>query len=98
MYQDMKKYEELFREFCEKITPITDKVTGFMADPVNKPHNLSYDLLQEMELLHMKLDTALYRLRIGEIQERLKIGEIDLGDYDRLTKELYEKGIPYTHF
>jgi len=82
MYQNMNNYEELFKEFYQKITPITDSATGFMADPIKKPHNLSYQLLQEMELLHVKLETTLYRLRVSELQEKLQTGEIDLSEYN----------------
>lgn len=85
---DMRKYEKLSTEFYEKITPVTDSVSGYFVEPFENPHGLSYELLQQMELLHMKLTTALYRLRSGEFQEKLKMKEINIHEYDLLTKEL----------
>jgi hypothetical protein len=94
---DMERYEKMFGDFYERINPIASRIDGFKIDPVNKPHNLSFKLQQEMELLHMKLSNALYRLRLGELQERLEIKEIDLQEYDELSKELFERDGPYTH-
>lgn len=83
-----KEYENLFREFSKSIIPISNKITAYFSDPLNEPHNLSIELLQEMELLHMKLNQDLYRLRHGEFQEKLKMREIDLVEFDDLTKEI----------
>lgn len=94
---DMERYEKLFDEFYDKITPITDRVTSYFTDPLTNPHYLSYELLQEMELLHMKLSSALYRLRNGELQEKLKMKEINLGEFDKLTKELDDINKLYKH-
>ena len=83
-------YEILFEDFYSKITPVINRVDGFFTDPLNRSHNLSYRLLVDMELLHMKLTTALYRLRHGEIREQFESGEIEIDEFTQLLKEINE--------
>jgi hypothetical protein len=94
---EINKYEKIFNEFYERITPITDKATAFFNNPLKNPHYFSHELLQEMELLHMKLSTALYRLRSGEFQEQLKMKEINLEEFEKLSKELDKMDKLYKH-
>jgi hypothetical protein len=93
---EMENYEKIFDEFYDKITPITDRAVGFYYEPLKKPHNFSNELLQEIELLHIKLSTALYRLRFGEIREKLENSEIEFVEFERQVKEIYDH--LYKHF
>lgn len=94
---EIDMYKKMFNEFYKKITPISNKIISYYTDPLEHPHYLSYELLQEMELLHKKLSTDLYRLRFGELEEKLKIKEINLVDFNRLTKELDDINKLYKH-
>lgn len=85
---DNQEYASLFEDFFKRMTPVMDRVDGFFADPLNRPHKFSYELLQEIELLHMRLSTALYRLRHAEIREQLETGELDFNEFARQVKEI----------
>jgi hypothetical protein len=85
---DNEEYESLFRDFYNRITPVMDKVDGFFAYPSEKPHDFSEQLLVEIELLHMRLSQALYRMRHAEIREKLETREIDFSEFARLVGEI----------
>lgn len=95
--EDMKMYEEMFKDFSANLPAISRKVDAFKIDPDNTPHGLSDELLVEMEVVHMKLTNALYRLRLGELQSRLNMKEIDILEYRELSDELFKKDNPYIY-
>lgn len=76
-----EEYESLFNHFSKRINPVLDRVDGYFSEPVKRPHNFSHELLEEIEILHMRLSTALYRLRHAEIREQLETGEINSKDF-----------------
>lgn len=83
-----EEYEALFKHFFKSIDPVIDRADGYFSDPTNKPHNFSHELLQQIELLHMRLGTALYRLRHAEIREQLLTREIDNEEFSKQIKEI----------
>jgi hypothetical protein len=89
----VREYEELFSDFYKKLNPVANQIDAFMVDPLNKPHNLSIELMQEIELLHMRLSESLYRLRYGELQEKLATKEINITEFNKLTAGLKEDNL-----
>jgi hypothetical protein len=73
------------------------KTDGYRWEPIEKPHRLSEDDVTRLELLHYHLDTALWRLRLGDIEKKLKSREIDYRKYTELMDELNSRKTPYNY-
>jgi len=60
----------------------------YKINPIKNPHGLTDKEMLELEFLHYKLTALLYRIRCGELDEKLERGEINLKERAELVKQI----------
>ncbi|NPV90864.1 MAG: hypothetical protein HPY50_08835 [Firmicutes bacterium] len=81
--------------FNEALKPVGERIRLYKTNTELYPHNLSHQERQEIELLHYELTTLLYRLRYGELDERLKRQDINFDQHAKESNEIRETRDPY---
>ena len=75
---------------------VNAQVRNYKRNPVENPHNLTFEERKELELLHYHLTELLYRLRYGELDEQKALGEINFTEFAKISDKISESAHPYT--
>lgn len=82
-------------EIHDQLQPIFEKARNYRFNPVEHPHRLSEDDLAQLELLHYQIETALWRIQYGALDEKLETHQITHREFIEESDNLSERKHPY---